>query len=89
MQEKVRKNVEKNRLCATDMHIYATLRAPYRPQRPPHTDFARASYATYYSFVTHLPHLCLKLISKSHNRAQVKACFSALYHFIYVILPHC
>lgn len=37
MQEKVRKNVEKNRLCATSMHIYATLRALYHPApSPPH-----------------------------------------------------
>ena len=35
MQGKVRKNAKKNRLCATDMHIYATLRALYRPRATP------------------------------------------------------
>ena len=51
MQEKVRKNAKKNRLCATGMHIYATLRALYRPApSPPHKLYA--------GFVCHILKFC-------------------------------
>lgn len=55
MQEKVRKNVEKNRLCATSMHIYATLRAPYRPQRHPYT---RTLHGLHVPHIRVLSHIC-------------------------------
>ena len=55
MQEKVQEYAKKNRLRATDMHIYATLRAPYRPQRHPHT---RTLHGLHVPHIRVLPHIC-------------------------------
>lgn len=57
MQEKVRKNVEKNRLCATSMHIYATLRALYRPPHHP-PPYTRTLHRLHVPHTIVLSHIC-------------------------------
>lgn len=61
MQEKVQKHAKKNRLCATGMHIYATLRALYRPRAITPTRATHGLHVPHTKVLSHIATLMYKI----------------------------